>query len=175
MARTWLQGWLRTKRGEKMNVSAKALKAIKHHEGLRQRPYRCSALMWTIGVGHVLYAAQGKLPLDQRMGFLLKPEDDRQFSMEEIDAILAADLRRFELGVERFCPVVFTQGQFDSLVSFSFNCGLGTLQRSTLRQKVLRGDMEGAAEELLKYCMVGGKPLKGLQNRRKDERALFLS
>ena len=163
MARTWLQGWLRTKRGEKMNVSAKSLKAIKHHEGLRQRPYRCSALMWTIGVGHVLY------------GFLLKPEDDRQFSMEEIDAILAADLRRFELGVERFCPVVFTQGQFDALVSFSFNCGLGTLQRSTLRQKVLRGDMEGAAEELLKYCMVGGKPLKGLQNRRTDERALFLS
>ena len=158
-----------------MNVSAKALKAIKHHEGVRQRSYRCPALLWTIGVGHVLYPEQGKLPLDQRMGFLLKPEDDRQFSMEEIDAILAADLRRFELGVERFCPVVFTQGQFDALVSFSFNCGLGTLQRSTLRQKVLRGDREGAAEELLKYCMVGGKPLKGLQNRRKDERALFLS
>jgi lysozyme len=95
--------------------------------------------------------------------------------MEEIDGILATDLRRFELGVEKFCPVTLTQGQFDSLVSFSFNCGLGTLQRSTLRQKVLRNDMEGAAEELLKYCMVGGKPIKGLQNRRKDERALFLS
>ena len=158
-----------------MKVSAKALKAIKHHEGTRQRPYRCSALLHTIGVGHVLYPAQGKLPLDQRMGFLLRPEDDRQWSMEEVDGILATDLRRFELGVEKFCPVTLTQGQFDSLVSFSFNCGLGTLQRSTLRQKVLRGDMEGAAEELLKYCMVGGKPLKGLQNRRKDERAMFLS
>jgi len=52
---------------------------------------------------------------------------------------------------------------------------LGTLQRSTLRQKVLRGDMEGAAEELLKYCKAGGKILKGLETRRKDERALFLS
>ena len=158
-----------------MKVSAKALKAIKHHEGTRQRPYRCSALLHTIGVGHVLYPAQGKLLLDQRMGFLLRPEDDRLWSMEEIDGILATDLRRFELGVEKFCPVTLTQGQFDSLVSFSFNCGLGTLQRSTLRQKVLRNDMEGAAEELLKYCMVGGKPIKGLQNRRKDERALFLS
>ena len=158
-----------------MKVSAKALKAIKHHEGTRQRPYRCSALLHTIGVGHVLYPAQGKLPIDQRMGFLLRPEDDRLWSMEEIDGILATDLRRFELGVEKFCPVTLTQGQFDSLVSFSFNCGLGTLQRSTLRQKVLRNDMEGAAEELLKYCMVGGKPLKGLQNRRRDERALFLS
>jgi GH24 family phage-related lysozyme (muramidase) len=44
-----------------------------------------------------------------------------------------------------------------------------------MRQKVLRGDMEGAAEELLKYCMAGGKILKGLQKRRIDERALFLS
>lgn len=158
-----------------MNVSDKALQAIKHHEGTRLRPYRCSALLHTIGVGHVLYPKQGKLPIDQRMGFLLKPEDDRQWSMEEVDAILAADLKRFELGVERFCPVVLTQGQFDGLVSFAFNVGLGTLQRSTLRQKVLRGDMESAADELLKYCMAGGKPLKGLQNRRKDERALFLS
>ena len=175
MARTWLQSWLRTKHGEKMNVSAKALKAIKHHEGVRQRPYRCPAWLWTIGVGHVLYPEQGKLPLDQRMGFLLKSQDDRLWSMEEVDAILAADLKRFELGVERFCPVLLTQGQFDGLVSFAFNVGLGTLQRSTLRQKVNRGDMQGAADELLKYCMAGGKPLKGLQNRRKDERALFLS
>jgi lysozyme len=158
-----------------MNVSDKALGVIKHHEGLKQRPYRCPALLWTIGVGHVLYPEQSKLPIDQRMGFLLKLKDDRQWSMEEIDAILSADLERFERGVERFCPVVLTQGQFDGLVSFAFNVGLGTLQRSTLRQKVLRGDIDGAADEFLKYCMAGGKPLKGLQNRRKDERAMFLS
>jgi len=158
-----------------MKVSTKALSMIRHHEGVRQRAYRCPALLWTIGVGHVLYPEQGKLPLDQRMGVPLKLEDDRLFSMEEVNGILAADLHRFELGVERFCPVSFTQGQFDALVSFSFNVGLGTLQRSTLRQKVLKNNMEGAAEELLKYCMAGGKPLKGLQNRRKDERALFLS
>ena len=158
-----------------MKVSTKALSMIRHHEGVRQRSYRCPALLWTIGVGHVLYPEQGKLPLDQRMGVPLKPEDNRLFSMEEVNGILAADLHRFELGVERFCPVILTQGQFDALVSFSFNVGLGTLQRSTLRQKVLKNNMEGAAEELLKYCMAGGKPLKGLQNRRKDERALFLS
>ena len=158
-----------------MKVSAKALSMIKHHEGVRQRPYRCPALLFTVGVGHVLYPEQGRLKLEERMAFQLRPEDDRQFTMEEVNGILASDLKRFELGVERFCPVVLTQGQFDGLVSFSFNVGLGTLQRSTLRQKVLRNDMEGAAEELLKYCMAAGKILKGLQNRRKDERALFLS
>jgi lysozyme len=158
-----------------MKVSAKALGVIKHHEGVRQRPYRCPALLWTVGVGHVLYPEQGKLKLDERMAFKLRPEDDRQFTMEEVNGILAADLQRFELGVERFCPVPLTQGQFDSCVSFSFNVGLGTLQRSTFRQKVIRGDKEGAADELLKYCMAAGKILKGLQNRRIDERAMFLS
>jgi lysozyme len=158
-----------------MKVSAKAVKMIQHHEGVRQKPYRCPAKLWTVGVGHVLYPEQGKLKINERDGFALKIEDFRVFSMEEVDAILRTDLDRFERGVEKFCPVPLTQGQFDALVSFSFNVGLGTLQRSTLRQKVLRGDMEGASEELLKYCMAGGKVLKGLLNRRKDEQAVFLN
>jgi lysozyme len=158
-----------------MNVSAKALKVIKHHEGLRFTPYRCPAKLWTIGVGHVLYPEQGKLKIEDRDAYPLRPEDNRKFSVEEVDSILAADLQRFERGVEKFVPVPLTQGQFDALVSFSFNVGLGTLQRSTLRAKLNRGDKEGAAEELLKYCMAGGKILKGLQNRRIDERAMFLS
>jgi lysozyme len=158
-----------------MNVSAKALKVIKHHEGLRFNPYRCPAKLWTIGVGHVLYPEQGRLKIEDRDAYPLRPEDNRKFSVEEVDAILAADLQRFERGVIKFVPVSLTQGQFDALVSFSFNVGLGTLQRSTLRTKMNRGDKEGAAEELLKYCMAGGKILKGLQNRRIDERAMFLS
>ena len=158
-----------------MNVSERAIKVISHHEGVRFRPYRCPALLHTIGVGHVLYPDQAKIPLDQRMAYQLKDQDNRQFTPQEVDGILKFDLDRFERGVEKFCPVPLTQGMFDGLVSFSFNVGLGTLQRSTLRQKLLRGDKEGAADELLKYCMAGGKILKGLQNRRIDERAMFLS
>jgi len=158
-----------------LNVSQKCIKAIKHHEGIRLNPYQCPARLWTIGCGHVMFPEQGKLKIDQRDAFIPPAEAMRKYSMEEVDAILRADLARFEKGVATYCPVPLTQGQFDALVSFSFNVGLGTLQRSTMRQKVLRGDMEGAAEELLKYCMAGGKVLRGLQNRRIDERALFLS
>lgn len=158
-----------------MNVSLAAIKVIKHHEGLRLNPYRCPAKLWTIGVGHVLYPEQGKLKIDERNGFSLRPEDNRKFTMDEVDEILKNDLERFERGVTKFITAPLTQGMFDSLVSFSFNVGLGTLQRSTLRQKLNRGDKDGAAEELLKYCMAGGKILKGLQNRRIDERAMFLT
>lgn len=158
-----------------MNVSPKAIAMIQHHEGIRYKPYRCPARLWTCCVGHVMYPEQGKLKIEERDGFPLRPEDNRVWTKDEVDAILKADLARFEKGVATYCPVPLTQGMFDALVSFSFNCGLGVLQRSTLRQKLLRGDKAGAAEEFLKYCLAGGKILKGLQNRRIDERAMFLS
>jgi lysozyme len=122
-----------------------------------------------------MFPEQGRLKIEDRDAFYLPDGALRKYSMEEVNEILRADLARFEKGVATYCPVPLTQGQFDALVSFSFNVGLGTLQRSTMRQKVIRGDMEGAAEELLKYCMAGGKILKGLQKRRIDERAVFLS
>ena len=148
---------------------------IKHHEGVRFKPYRCPAKLWTIGVGHVLYPAQGALPLDQRDAFQLKPEHNRTFSKEEVDGILSVDLQRFEVGVTKLFPVVLTPGQNDALVSFGFNLGLGGVQRSTLRQKVLRGEIEEAADEFLKFTRGGGKILPGLVKRRQDERSLFLS
>ena len=148
---------------------------IKHHEGVRFKPYRCPAKLWTVGVGHVLYPDQGRLPLDQRDSFPLEPNDNRTFSKDEVNGTLSADLIRFEVGVARLFHMVLTQGQNDALVSFAFNLGLGGVQRSTLRQKVLRGETQEAADEFLKFTRGGGKILPGLVKRRNDERALFLS
>jgi len=157
-----------------MKVSDSAKSVIAHHEGVRLKPYRCPARLWTVGVGHVLYPEQAKLSMEDRIKYQIRPEDNRIFTMDEVNAILAADLQRFERGVLRYCSSGITQGRFDALVSFSFNVGLGTLQRSTLRQKHNRGDFDGAADEFLKYSLGGGKVLKGLVNRRKDERAMYL-
>ena len=156
-------------------ISAKALKMISHHEGIRLKPYRCPARLWTIGVGHVIEANHAKVPFEDRNNLAIPEGWNRTFTMEEVNAILAKDLERFERGVLKYCPSAnANQSRMDALVSFSFNLGLGTLQRSTLRQKHNRGDYAGAAEEFLKYCKAGGKILKGLENRRKDERALYL-
>jgi lysozyme len=163
-----------------VKVSKELIKMLKHHEGVRYKPYQCPAGLWTIGVGHVMYPEQAKIPssiegMAKRKAYPLKPEDNRRWSEEEVDSILAKDVVRFERGVERYLPIKLSQNEFDSLVSFSFNLGLGVLQRSTLRQALLRGDKTAAIQSLLKYNKAGGKVLKGLDNRRKDEAALFLS
>ena len=158
-----------------MKVSQRCKEMIKHHEGVRFKPYRCPAKLWTVGVGHVLYPDQGRLPLDQRDAYPLAPKDNRVFSGAEVDGILGADLVRFEAGIAKLFPVPLAQGQFDALVSFAFNLGLGGVQRSTLRSKMLRGETQEAADEFLKFTRGGGKILPGLVKRRNDERALFLS
>jgi lysozyme len=156
-------------------ISPKALKMIKHHEGVRNKPYRCPARLWTIGVGHVIEANHARVPFEQRSYLEIPDGWNRTFTMEEIDVILQKDLDKFVAGVLRYCPsAINNQGWLDALVSFSFNVGLGTLQRSTLRQKHNRGDYQGAADEFLKYCKAGGKVLRGLENRRKDERSIYL-
>lgn len=146
-----------------MQISDKGIALIKHHEGVRLKPYQDCVKLWTVGVGHLI--GDGKS---------LPPEWNKIFTMEEVDGILRQDLARFEQGVSKFCPVQLTQGEFDALVSFSFNLGLGVLQRSTLRQKILRNDKKGAAEEFTKYVRAGGKIIKGLVTRRNDEQLLFL-
>lgn len=147
-----------------MKASDKCLKMLAHHEGVRQKPYKCPAGLWTVGVGHLI--GDGKS---------LPDSWNRTFSLEEVYAILAKDVARFERGVTRLITSPLTQGQFDALISFSFNLGLGCLQRSTVRSAINRGDKEAAMQSLRKYNKAGGKVLKGLDNRRKDEEALFWS
>jgi lysozyme len=146
-----------------VKVSDKLIKLLRHHEGVRNKPYQCPAKLWTVGIGHLI--GDGKS---------LPASWNRTFTNEEIDGILKSDLSRFELGVSKMLPnVQLKQHEFDALVSFCFNLGLGCFQRSTIRQALLRGDKEQAMESLMKYCRAGGKILRGLENRRKDERRLF--
>jgi len=146
-----------------VKASKEAIRLIKHHEGVRNKPYKCPAGLFTVGVGHLI--GDGKS---------LPASWNKTFTNEEIDGLLSADLNRFELGVSKMLPnVQLKQHELDALVSFCFNLGLGCFQRSTIRQALLRGDKEQAMESLMKYCRAGGKILRGLENRRKDEKRLF--
>jgi GH24 family phage-related lysozyme (muramidase) len=113
----------------------------------------------------ILSVVNAKLPI----------EWDRVLSPGEIDDLLRKDLRRFELGVLRLLGTVQpNQSEFDALVSFSFNLGLGCFQRSTVRSAFIRGDKKRSGEVLLKYRLAGGRILPGLVRRRQAELALLM-
>ena len=158
-----------------MKTSPTGIHLIKYFEGVKYKPYMCSGNVWTVGCGHALYPRQLVMNLADRKQYKLKPEDNRIWTIEEVDGLLKYDLQRFELGVLRLLGSVQPkQSEFDALVSFSFNLGLGTFQRSTVRSAFIRGDKTRAGEVLLKYCRAGGKVLKGLQRRRLAEHALLM-
>ncbi len=167
-----------------MKLSKAGADLMHKYEGYRNKPYLCPAVIWTIGYGHVLYQEQIKLPVVRKEGYtglirkeyILKPEDNRVWSKEEIEKLFAEDVCIFERGVLRLVPnSAGSQGRFDALVSFAFNAGLGNLQRSSIRMKANRGDHEGAAEAFMAWVKGGGKVLPGLVKRRTDEKLLYLS
>jgi lysozyme len=166
-----------------VKLSPEGAALMHRYEGYRTRPYLCPAHIWTVGYGHVLYQDQIQLPMVRkegytgfiRMNYPLRPEHNRVWSKKEIDALFDADVAAFERGVLRLVPgCAGHQGRFDALVSFAYNAGLGNLQRSQIRMKANRDDIEGAADAFMQWTKAGGKELPGLVKRRRDERALFL-
>lgn len=78
-----------------------------------------------------------------------------------------------EQAVCRLIKVPLTDGQFDALVSFTFNLGSGALQRSTLRRKVNHEEHEEVPDQFMRWVWAGGKKLRGLVMRREAEASLY--
>jgi lysozyme len=144
-----------------MKTSAKGIALIKEHEGKRLKAYLCPAGVWTIGYGHTTGAGSPAV------------REGMKITAAEADAILVRDLGIFERGVLNAVKVPLTQGQFDALVSFAFNCGIGALQKSTLLRKLNAGNYDAVPAELMKWTRAGGKVLPGLVRRRREEAALW--
>lgn len=138
-----------------MITSNEGRRLIKNYEGLRLKAYKPVAAekYWTIGYGH--YGAD----VSQNM----------VITETQAENYLTQDLKKFENAVNKLGRT-FNQNQFDALVSFTYNCGAGSL--NTLCRNRNNAQI---AEALLLYCKdVTGKVLPGLQKRRKQERELFL-
>lgn len=147
-----------------MRTSNQGVELIKHYEGLRIKPYRCSAGVPTIGYGSTYYPDGIKVTMV-----------DRPITEEEAETLLAATLLPFEREIDRMVTVPLSQGQFDALVSFSFNLGSAALRGSTLLKKLNQGDKDGAAIQFGAWVKAAGQVLPGLVKRRESERKMFLS
>lgn len=129
---------------------------IKHFEGCKLSAYICPAGICTIGYGHTRTAKIGQT-----------------ITAERAEQLLRDDLLSFERGVNRAVTVPLKQHQFDALVSFAFNAGIGALEGSTLLRKVNAEAWAEAALQFDRWVHGGGKRLPGLVRRRAAERAMF--
>lgn len=142
-------------------TSEVGIQLIAEFEGLKLERYKDAAGLWTIGYGHLI--------LPQEINSLCK------ITPEEARTLLRNDLARTEKGVNGMVTCEIGQNQFDALVSFAFNVGIGNLKKSTLLRKLNEGDINSAALQFLVWNKAGGKVLAGLTRRREAEMKLFLA
>ena len=139
-----------------MAIAKSTLSFITKEEGLRNKAYKDSKGLWTIGVGH-----------------LIKPDEQHLLTAtltdEQVEQLLQSDLKWCQDAVDNHVKVPLTQNQYDALYSLCFNIGETNFRKSTVLRKVNENDLKGAADAILMW----NKP-EVLINRRKRERALFL-
>lgn len=141
-----------------MKISNKGIELIKRHEGLVLKAYRCPADKWTIGYGHTLNVKSTDV-----------------INKEQAEYFLRQDVKSAESDVNRE-KLNLTQNQFDALVSFVFNLGVGNFKKSTLLKKVKANPNDPTIKnELERWIYAGGKVLNGLVKRRKEEADLYFT
>lgn len=141
-----------------MTYSENGLHLTEQFEGLRLAAYKDSVGVPTIGYGHTRNVTM-----------------DMSCTQEQAEQWLQDDVQIAVNGVNQLVTVALTQNQFDALVDFAFNLGVGSLQHSTLLRLLNGGDYAGAAGEFEKWNKAGGNVLPGLVKRRQAERDLFNS
>ena len=139
-----------------MVTSQNGINLIKQFEGCRLEAYLDAVGVPTIGYGHIV---------DVKMG--------DKITQIKAEQLLKEDLERYEVAVNALrYHYNLNQNEFDALVSFAFNLGIGNLSKLTQNNKRNKGEI---ADAMLLYNKAGGQVLSGLTKRRKAERDLFCS
>jgi GH24 family phage-related lysozyme (muramidase) len=146
-----------------MKPSDNCINLIKQFEGFRSAPYLDAVNVATIGYGTTM--------IDGKPVTLQTPPITEQRATE----LLRAYVENSSPKIIKACTHQLTQGQFDAIISFVYNLGIGNFQSSTLLKKLNAWDILGASLEFDKWVNAGGKKLPGLITRRAKEKALFLS
>lgn len=141
------------------HIPQQAIDFIRNVEGCLLHPYKDSTGKPTIGVGHLI------LPHENFDGGI---------TLQEAEELLRNDMSSAVKSVCRLITRSLSDNQYSALLSFTFNEGGGTLQRSTLRKKCNRSEDDAMPTEFVKYCYAGGKKRLGLLRRRVAEAKLYI-
>lgn len=142
----------------KMKTSDNGIELIKRFEGLRLKAYLCPAGKPTIGYGHTK---------DVKLGDVITEEEAEQLLREDLIAV-ENEINKHNLNLN--------QNQFDALVSFVYNVGIGNFRSSTLLKKIKANpNDESIANEFKRWVYSNGKRLPGLVKRREEEAELYFT
>ena len=141
-----------------MKASIDAYELIKQFEGLRLKAYLCPAGIWTIGYGHTSGVSPNSF-----------------ITIQEADEYLHRDVATIEMQLNKL-NLSLRQCQWDAIVSFVFNVGIGNFKASTLLAKIrINPDDNSIMDEFLRWVYANGKVMRGLQKRRLTEMKLYFS
>ena len=159
-----------------LKVNQAGLDIIKSYESLHDgnlkviglQPKLCPAGIWTEGYGRAMRGKDGK--------FLTKLNTTQEQAEKlatihtklQAEVALLEDTEEFSNKIKPMIKVKVDNNMFSALVSFSYNLGVGALQKSTLLKKLNAKDFIGASEEFKKWNRAGGKVLEGLTRRRNE-------
>ena len=150
-----------------MRISPAGIALIKRWEGCRLEAYKDGGGVWTIGYGHTSAAGTPKVTAGLKI------------TQAEAEAMLIRDLEKYEGAVDNALIREVSQNQFDAMVSLCYNIGIGGFTKSSVVRHMNAGNVELAANSFLlwKKDRVDGVlvTIDGLLNRRRAERALFLT
>ncbi len=144
-----------------MKISENGINLIKRWESFRSKAYKCPVGVWTQGYGHTRTVSAHS-------------QDITEYTAE---AFLKTDLYMIEMSLKKYIKDIdLNQNQYDAIVSFCFNLGLGSFINSTA-YKVMQDDCDSkfVADSWIQYRNGGGKFLRGLILRRLDELKLYYS
>jgi lysozyme len=142
-----------------MKCNEEGLSILKRYETLKLVSYKCPAGIWTIGWGHT--------------GPEVGP--NQSITADHANMLLRKDVEKFEREVSSLLKRKVTENQFSALVVFVFNIGSDQFKDSTLLLKMnSHAPLDHCAEEFLRWNKCKGQTLRGLTNRRKEEKNLFL-
>lgn len=141
-----------------MKASVDAYQLIKQFEGLRLEAYLCPAGICTIGYGHTSDVSPNSF-----------------ITIQEADEYLHRDVASVEMQLNKL-NLSLSQCQWDAIVSFVFNVGIGNFKASTLLAKIrINPDDNSIMDEFLRWVYANGKVMRGLQKRRLAEMKLYFS
>lgn len=148
-----------------MKINKEGLKFIADNEGFRKKPYLDGGGVPTIGYGSTFYPNGRKVTMD-----------DKPISKELALCFFESIAEKFAEGVDKVIFKPLSQNQFNALVSFAYNVGLGAFRRSTLIEMVnQKPDDPKIMEQFMRWIYDNGNVVEGLRKRRKKEADLYFS